>query len=280
MNTARAARYSAVEHLARNDYFGRDWREFSMAMFTANFDASGLAGDTSPGASFFVSGFVSTVDKWMVFEEEWLSLLREFGIKSPFHMTDFEAGVQQYASWKRDLPRRNEFLARAVDIMHKRTNKPFSHGVILADLRRMFTEFDIPDIVPPEPYAFCGLQVIGYTLQWASNRFKAKTMSRADTMEVVFEDGDMDKGKFLNATKRRYGKMPVFKTKSWVPFQICDLLAWEHRRRVVEFAKHGAARSRASYAELERRLPDGALRFDNWQSLERFCISAGFARRA
>lgn len=251
-----------------------------MAKFTANFDASGDAGDTSPGASFFVSGFVSTVDKWMAFEKEWLSLLCEFGIKSPFHMTDFETCAKQYASWKGDRPRRNEFLLRAVDIMHKRTNKPFSHGVILADLRRMFAEFDIPDIVPSAPYAFCGLQVVGYTLQWAANRFRAKTMTAADEMEIVFEHGDLDKGKFMNAARRRYGKIPIFKTKAWVPFQICDLLGWEHRRRVVEFAKHGAARSRASYAELERRLPDGAMRFDSWQSLERFCISKGFARRA
>lgn len=250
-----------------------------MVMFSANFDASGHANDESPGAAFFVSGFVSTVDKWSAFEEEWLVLLQEYGIKPPFHMTDFEAGFKQYASWKSDRPRRDGFLLHAVDIMHKRTNKAFSHGLVLADLRRIFNEFNVTGI-ENEPYPWCALQVLYYLAQWSARRLAAGTVKGSDRLEIIFELGDLHKGKFTQAAAATYGYVPIFKKKSeWVPFQICDILAWEHRRRLSEFTKYGGGFSRASYEALAARLPQDAMRFDRWPAIERACIALGYTRR-
>lgn len=253
-----------------------------MAMFTANFDASGHPHDPSPHAAFFVSGFVSTAGKWTLFEEQWLALLAEFRIESPFHMTDFEAGEKQYASWKDDRPRRETFLLRAVDIIHKQTNKPFSQGVLLADIRRMFKEYNVTNIDDLEnaPYPWCALQVMRATAEWSARRLAAGTVKETDRLEIIFELGDLHRGKFMQAAEEAYGYVPIFKKKSeWVPFQICDILAWEHRHRYSQFARYGGGLTRASYEALARRLPQDALRFNSWESIERACRQAGFTRR-
>src|SRR5437764_1188134 len=111
-----------------------------MAMFTAYFDASGHPDSVAAKPALFMSGFVSTVQRWAKFERDWLRLLREFGITPPFHMTDFESGYDQYASWKDDLERREVFRSRALHVMKRWTNKPFSSGVLLSDFRRLFAE--------------------------------------------------------------------------------------------------------------------------------------------
>jgi hypothetical protein len=70
----------------------------------------------------------------------------------PFHMTDFESGHGQYAAWKDDIERREAFRSKALHVIRRWTNKPFSAGVVIPDLRRVFAEYDMPADIPSEPY--------------------------------------------------------------------------------------------------------------------------------
>ena len=106
---------------------------------TAYFDASGHP-DAKVGA-FLSSGFVSTDEKWLRFEEGWLALLDEYGISNPFHMAEFASGVGQYRSWAHDTAHRSEFYAKATRLLKRWTNKGFSQGIYLPDFDRMHREY-------------------------------------------------------------------------------------------------------------------------------------------
>jgi hypothetical protein len=54
-----------------------------------------------------VSGFVSTVKKWVRFEIAWNAILSNDGV-SAFHMTDYVSSKGEFASWKGDSARRKQ----------------------------------------------------------------------------------------------------------------------------------------------------------------------------
>src|SRR6266852_3977900 len=105
---------SPLQRLFSTIWLNRDPAERLVLMaswYGAYFDASGHPDDSE---SLFVSGFVSTGEKWLKFEQEWNSLLSGYGIVAPFHMKEFAPGVGQYASWKDDKHRRAELLEKAI----------------------------------------------------------------------------------------------------------------------------------------------------------------------
>jgi hypothetical protein len=84
-----------------------------VSIYSSFFDAAGSQDDGK--AAIFVSGFISTRPRWDRFERSWLALLQAFGVKPPFHMSDFAYGHRQYASWRNDKDKRQKFLTNAVD---------------------------------------------------------------------------------------------------------------------------------------------------------------------
>src|SRR5688572_19652048 len=202
-----------------------------MAMFIAYFDASGHPDDKGPNPAFFVSGFVSTAEKWREFEAEWLALLAEYQIAAPFHMTDFEAGRGQYARLKTDALACATFRSRAILIAKRHTRKGFSSGVVMSDLNRMFSQYDVPASVPRQPYPYCALHLYRLLGRWARNRVDAGDIRLTDQLQIAFEHGDKHRGVLEKEARRRFGIAPLFLKKDGATaFQACDLLSWEHRR--------------------------------------------------
>jgi hypothetical protein len=203
-----------------------------MVMFTAYFDASGHPNDVGSTPALFVSGFVSTVEKWLKFEKYWLALLEEFHITPPFHMTDFESGHGQYAAWKDDREERERFRSEALHVIKRWTNKPFSSGVLIPDFQRLFREYAMPPEVPREPYPFCGEAVVVDLLRpWLEHCIKdGRFRMGTDNLQIVFEHGDKHKGLLEAALERRNVDAIFMKKAALVPFQACDFLAWMHRR--------------------------------------------------
>ncbi|MEO8622084.1 MAG: DUF3800 domain-containing protein [bacterium] len=251
-----------------------------MAMFTVYFDVAGHP--DAPGA-MFSSGFVSSMDKWLKFEKEWLALLGEYGIANPFHMSDFAAGVGQYASWKDDTARRAVFYEQVTDLIQRRTNKGFSQGLYLPDFKRMHREYEVPaDHVfgmMTKPITYCGLGSAIQVMRWAGR--SVARGHRGDTrLEYVHDRGDKHRGHFASAMRTAYGVEPIFKDKKEiVAIQLADILAWEHATYVRDGIT-GRKPYRPEAKELLRRLPGSdEWAFTRWKGFQELCEMRGFKKK-
>jgi hypothetical protein len=245
----------------------------NMGMFTAYFDASGNGADKEPGAILFVSGFVSSAEKWIRFGEEWVALLKERGVTSPFHMAEFETATKG-SEWTYE--RRQAFLLETSEVIRRHTLKPFSHGVVIADLQRMFREYEIPEGNPPQPFPWCALRVCLRVMDWAG-----KNLRPDDEVEFVFEKGDLDWGKFLYLAQTHLNILPTPRPKdTHVAFQACDFLAWEHRRVLRQVEGHQSMKwFRGSMGEILRLFPTDAFNFHRWSGMDTYCREHGYKRR-
>ena len=229
--------------------------------YTVYCDASGQPSD---GDVLFVSGFGSTASKWLRFGERWNNLLRAYDIHPPFHMNEFAPGVGQFASWKQDKARRNQFFQQVIKILKISTLKSFSVGVAVSDLRRFQQDYQLPDNSNGDsPYTFCGVLLYKQVNNWAQRHGEP-----TDTLQIIFEHGDKDQGQFVMRLRELFPGLddPIFKRKSdCVPFQAADILAWEHHRHVL----HGAQRVRESYAELRKHIP----RDRSWMFFDQYQFS-------
>lgn len=253
-----------------------------MTQFNAYFDASGHPSHTSSSASLFVTGLLSTVERWAKFDAHWLALLDDFAIVPPFHTTDFESGKKQYAGWKEDISRREEFRAGALSVIKRWTNKPFSSGVVVSDLRRLVTEYNLPAEFATEPYPFCGGQAIKMVKEWAERGVRDGRRHGKDKIDIVFEHGDKHRGQLEKFLQTVHGVPIQFQNKSEViAFQACDFLAWQHRRWLTDRETHGSRsyRPRKAMIEVARVLPKDSSTFANWEGLVRECEAWGILRR-
>lgn len=249
-----------------------------MTMFTAYFDASGHP-DGSP--VLFVSGFVSTVEKWLRFETEWADLLQRYGIEGPFHMKEFAPGVGQYAKWKDDQPKRRAFLVEAIRILKHRTNKSFSSGVIIQDLAEVNRLYRLPRL-NQFPYPLCAIHVIWQVLDWIARSIRSRRVGQADRIAFVFEDGDKHKGVLIDELdKLGVRPLPIFTSKpEAVPLQAADFVAWEHARLAKDVTKGGAWKIRGSFAALARQIPnDGSWGIHDKATLLMNCEKKNYPRR-
>ncbi len=275
---AKEKKHSALEHVVRSIYLNRYTGKELMAMFSVYFDASGHSDSTSV---LYVSGFVSTVEKWNKFDDCWSELLARHGIKGFFHMKDFTSGVGQYSSWKDDKLKRKQFLAEAIKIIKVYTHKSFSAGVIVEDLKTVSRLYKIPKYASL-PYPLCASYAIGNVVQWMHKSLRKRKASGNDTIQYFFEDGDKHKGELIKAFEiRGHRPFPVFLSKEdCSPFQAADLLAWEHRRRISRGIEDDVWKERESLVAITRQLPGG----DDWtiadeKAMVTGCNKLGFPRR-
>src|SRR5271165_1220952 len=128
--------YSFLRHLGKAVFFGDFNDSLSMAMFSAYFDTSG----TKRSAVLTSVGFVSRVKKWDRFSDEWLAILKAYGV-SAMHMTDFASSIGEFAEWRGQSERRRKFIAELSACIRRNTNKGFAASVIIADYEAVDKDF-------------------------------------------------------------------------------------------------------------------------------------------
>jgi hypothetical protein len=252
-----------------------------MAIFNAYFDASGHPDATGDGSALFVSGWISTVEKWAKFERLWLDLLAENGLQPPFHMTDFQAGRRQYKAIRRDETRFRAFKNTAIALMTRYTHKAFSVGVVIPHLRRFYAEYQVPPELPyQKPFPWCAMQSMRLVYKWMNNRLAAGTAKPTDKIEIIFQHGDKDRGEFLEAAELVYQNRPtIMGNLAAVPFQACDYLAWEHRHWLTARTTRPGATPSYANVMLARRLAPDSLLYADWETLTRDADAQGWAKR-
>lgn len=239
-------------------------------------------------------------------ERAWPALLTKYGIDAPFHMAEFMARQHHFTSWSGTDADQKAFRTDAARLIRRNTNKPFAVGVALADFRRMFEVYDVPDAVPRQPYPWCALKACDHLFDWMRNRMVAGTLAGTDQLEIVFEHGDRDQGKFAEALRKKHQLSVTFRAnhgKTWVPFAACDWLAWEFRHFLVQRTKgyrlqaranalpsrqdRGLAKLKAAtliadqpvLREIATMLPRHALTCTTWETITRNAALQGWPRK-
>jgi hypothetical protein len=193
-------------------------------MFTVYFDASGHPDNTDV---LTVAGFVADADQWIAFERNWTEILdrSDFRVCS-LHMKDFCHSTGEFASWKGDERRRQNFLTALIGTIKVRARHAFAQSLYLPDYREIDKTYRLSERAVPIVY--CGASCVAKVGIWAQ-----KWAIPINNVAFFFEDGDKDKHKLSAEVKRLYNVKIEFLKKSQSPaFQAADLLAYEHFRAI------------------------------------------------
>jgi hypothetical protein len=150
---------------------------------------------------------------------------------SALHMRDFAHSRGEFTSWKGDEDKRRRFLSRMISIIQTRVHHSFASGVRMEDYRKVDAKYCLSELC--KPLALVGCTCLAKVKKWAK-----RWTTPDDSVAIVFEDGDADKGDLMRAAKLNYGITPQFLPKNKrVAFQAADLLAYEHLQANVKMSK-------------------------------------------
>src|SRR5258705_7605564 len=99
-------------------------------MRTGYFDESGHSQDPACNIAG-MAGFVAPVGVWEVFEQEWMSTLRNAGLSEAFHMRDFAHSTGQFNDWKGKEAARRLLFGRLIEVVRNTRAEPIGLAVSL-----------------------------------------------------------------------------------------------------------------------------------------------------
>lgn len=255
-------------------FLGR-WREGVMVwMGAAYFDGSGGADTHTTG----VAGGVSSVERWIEFEREWLGVLKDFSVTPPFHMKEFirsrdgEFAVDK--GWTND--RRIALMTALIDTILKNVDYTFSSVVPTADFARVDRDFCLHERF--QPYSICAEQVLHQLVDWKNTNRKDEP-----SIAVVYENGDANQGQFMQILRDKgidEHSITTAPKSKFVPFQFADILAWENGklwRNAIEGLMTSPDDIRKSVERLENGPHDWG--YHDGRTLRLFCAERGIAAR-
>jgi hypothetical protein len=204
----------------------REPRNHLMGFFTAYFDASGHPADQP---FVIVSGYVANYTQWRMFNAMWEEEHTKIGVDIPFHMTDFMAArraAQKGGTAKRaDYLRLNDVEASNLVLHLANWQQAYmALGVTciveMSEYTEINTVLSLRTIVPP--YALAARVCTARVDRWRHEH------GIAEPVECIFEDGDFERGKFIDLMRVEGMPAPIFKDKKEFPgLQAADYLAWE-----------------------------------------------------
>ena len=200
-----------------------------MALFAAYFDASGNGVDQP---FVVVSGYISSVYQWRLFEGAWSSVHEEFGVNKPFHMADFMSARtnpryelqtkfrQDYVDLAKNPKTADEFMKRICICQVGMVNCAISCILPMEIYTGVSTLLDLREVVPP--YALAARMCIAKVHEWE------QYFHIEETVECIFEEGDFEQGKFTELMVTEGMGVPIYKKKSdYAGLQAADHYAWE-----------------------------------------------------
>jgi len=131
-----------------------------------------------------MAGFVASAGAWEVFADGWHNLMRNAGLREPFHMVDFAHSIGQFASWKKDEALRRAFLSRAVQLIVETQATPIGAIVSMSAFRSL-TEKQQSTFLDPYYIAF-------------------QHCTRGAAIEAMFEEAD-EKVAMVYSYQSEYG---------------------------------------------------------------------------
>jgi hypothetical protein len=218
---------SGFQNLVSALYPQRLWGNVWLMALAAYFDASGHEADQK---CVVVAGFVSSVEVWAELETLWTERLGKEGVKY-FHAGEFAHSTGQFDGWRGDTARRNALTGDLMEILKPRVFRKFGHVVIREALGEMSGE-------NKEKFLVTAYSLTGRSCAADLRKYLAREKWQT-APELIFEDGDIGKGKLRDTLLRDGFAEPLFKPKKdrvlksgltelgVVPLQTADWLANE-----------------------------------------------------
>lgn len=223
-----------------------------MKQWTCYFDTAGSETDAD-GTVLVTAGVVSTIPKWGRFDQTWLRVLAEEGIRD-LHMRELVPAQGQFKGW--DEPRKDALLGRLMAETRRGVHKIFVTVVVLPHYRAFNERFQLTETIGG-PYALAQGACVTQAFQWL---FDAK--HGRDGAGFYVAHGDNGQGRFMQMMVRERAIVPeVARTttasgETITPFQVADFVAWEYRRIYDAFIRtQQKVRPRPSMAAIRRTLP-------------------------
>jgi hypothetical protein len=213
-------------------------------MLTVYFDASGTERDSS---CVVIGGYVSTAEKWILFENEWEAILKEYEIDC-FHMREFAPSRGRFEKWKGDDEKRKRFLKSLTKVMCAHILHGFVTTILVREFDQINKEYFFEEHFGP-PYVACSMMCVRRVCMWA-----IKNGYENEDIVFVFEDGDIGKGKLYETMNSVTGMSPIFMKKCSVgALQAADFSSWEHHKLRREY-EEGITRLRASLQVIRSKI--------------------------
>jgi hypothetical protein len=197
-------------------------------MLSAAFDASGSKHDKP---ILVVAGFIASVDDWIDFDKEWKSRL-DLDNVAYFHANEFAHSIEQFDGWRGKETKRRALYSDLIGIIQGHCHRKFG-CLIINSIHDAELSVANRESFNLEAYALAGRTVVADVSAYAAS-FHAKAFP-----EIIFEDGDLDKGKLIQRMKDDGYPAPSFKPKKdtsgkdgllrpgYTPLQAADLWAYE-----------------------------------------------------
>lgn len=197
-------------------------------MLTAGFDCS-QDGDRR---YFIMAGFVSSAEEWGEFDREWRARLAADNLPY-FHMHAFAQSFDHPKppfdeSWVKNEKRRRGLLGDLLEIIQHRAWRKLG-CIIPIESFNVFSDESRENVVQMQI-------VLAARLLWAELEVWRRASHFKNSVEMVFEDGDLGKGPLVGGLKEISGKSPKFEQKkddsdkgivAFTPLQASDILAYE-----------------------------------------------------
>lgn len=200
-----------------------------MAALKAYFDNS----DSDTVVAF--AGYISTVDKWKIFERDWASVLSEFNV--PYlHMKEFGKekladAPHAYKELNEDHRRKAEFFSRLIEVLNENTVASISTCIRINDLDR----FNIINSVDLNPHSIalygCIMQMLGefrdQHIEVIVDKIEKAHQKVGEAIDYAMTDGSHIKCEQLLQID------PLTADNSFkkiLPMQAADFIAWELRK--------------------------------------------------
>jgi hypothetical protein len=214
-------------------------------MLTGYFDDSG---PISTGA-VVACGWVSTVEQWEQFDENWRFVLAKFELPY-FHMKSLRQYKGPFEQFKDNLPRETDLMTRLQGVIRVRAQKSIGCLVDVNAYESVNREYRLNEMFG-HPFAFAGCSAIYKTLKWLE-RVHPNT-----DIAFVFEAGTKGWGTLVEAARKQMNVTPILGDwEKLTPIQAADFVAWENHRAYQKAKEHNfAARStrfRGSFSQFIR----------------------------
>lgn len=229
-----------------------------MAFFSAYFDSSG---DGVNQPRVVVSGYIANYGQWKLFEKSWDLAHSDFEVCRPFHMAEFVAALERPESYKLQKKARQDYIKiaenpdRAAAFLRTLTNIQMC-GVVcgvsaIIDMQiydSVNSILDLRKVVPP--YALGARMCIANVRAWE------KYFRVNDPVECVFEEGDLEQGKFTNLMIDEGEACPIYKKKDdFAALQGADMYAWEQTHFLRKYGINPEMEARREFGMLLHAIP-------------------------
>jgi hypothetical protein len=198
-------------------------------MITGYFDDSGTGANDSVVA---VAGYVGSVSQWQKFDQEWGKLLAQYSV-SKMHRAELESGYGEFVGWTRE--KKNSFIAKAQEIIRKRTYLPIGMSVIKEEFEEVFP--NSLKKVYGGAYGFCVILCLTRAKHWFDK------VNHREPIDWVFEAGTAGSGQIAHLMNAMYSDSEMrqdlringwsFGGKNIQPLQAADIIAYEAFKHVT-----------------------------------------------